>query len=42
MWNHYDTVYERTNNRVEGDNNKMKNFCGAANPRIDKAIRLLK
>ncbi len=29
------TSFERTNNRVEGDNNKMKQFCGAANPHID-------
>ena len=41
MWNHFDNVYERTNH-VEGDNNKMKLFCGAGNPRIDKAVRLLK
>jgi hypothetical protein len=26
MWNHWDNHDERTNNRVEGDNNKMKNF----------------
>ena len=30
MWNHYDNYDERTNNRVEGDNNKMKLFCDAA------------
>jgi hypothetical protein len=41
MWNHFDTQFERTNNKVEGDNNKMKLFCGAANPCIDKAIGLL-
>ncbi|CAF1097749.1 unnamed protein product [Brachionus calyciflorus] len=41
MWNHFDNNYERTNNRVEGDNNKMKLYCGAANPNIDKAVRLL-
>jgi hypothetical protein len=41
MWNHFDNKYERTNNRVEGDNNKMKVFCGASNPNIDKAVRLL-
>ena len=41
MWNHYDNPYERTQNRVEGDNNKMKLYCGAANPNIDKAVRLL-
>ena len=26
---------------VEGDNNRMKLFCCAANPNIDKAVRLL-
>jgi hypothetical protein len=41
MWNHFDNKYERTNNHVEGDNNKMKLFCGAANPNVDKAVRLL-
>ena len=41
MWNHFDNSYERTNNRVEGDNNKMKLFCGAVNPNIDEAVRLL-
>ena len=41
MWNHWDNHDERTNNRVEGDNNKMKNFCGAADPNIDKAAGLL-
>ena len=34
MWNHFDTEYDRTNNRVEGDNNKMKLYCVAANPKI--------
>jgi len=42
MWNHYDNHDERTNNRVEGDNNKMKHFCGAAHPKIDKCVALLK
>ncbi|CAF0977591.1 unnamed protein product, partial [Brachionus calyciflorus] len=41
MWNHFDNSYKRTNNRVEGDNNKMKRYCGGANPNIDKAVRLL-
>ena len=41
MWNHWDNHDERTNNRVEGDNNKMKNFCGATDPNIDKASGLL-
>ena len=43
MWNHYETAEsERTNNYVEGDNHKMKCFCGAANPNIDKAVNLLR
>ena len=41
MWNHFDNHEERTNNRVEGDNNKMKLFCGASGPKMDKAVRLL-
>jgi hypothetical protein len=41
MWNHFDNHHERTNNRVEGDNNRMKLFCGAAEPKIDKAVTLL-
>ena len=42
MWNHFDNYNERTNNRVEGDNNKMKLFCRAAQPDIGKAVRLLR
>jgi hypothetical protein len=41
MWNHFDSKHERTNNRVEEDNYKMKVFCGAADPNIDKAVGLL-
>ena len=41
MWNHWDNHGDRTNNRVEGDSNKMKFFCGAADPKIDKVIGLL-
>jgi len=41
MWNHYDNDDDRTNNRIEGDNARMKCFCGAANPNIDKAVGLL-
>ncbi len=41
MWNHFDNTFDRTHNRVECDNNKMKNFCGASNPNIDKAVQLL-
>ncbi len=42
LWNHFDTVGERTINRVEGDNNRMKKFCGSANPDIGKAVDLLR
>ena len=31
LWNHVDSD-ERTNNRVEGFNNKLKKYCGAAEP----------
>ena len=41
MWNHFDNEEERTQNRVEGDNNKMRLFCGAAKPNIGKAVKLL-
>ena len=30
------------NNRVEGDNTKMKSYCGAADPKIHKACHLLR
>jgi hypothetical protein len=42
MWNHFDNDDDRTNNDVEGDNNKMKLFCGAAQPHIDKAVKQLR
>jgi len=42
MWNHFDNDDDRTNNDVEGDNNKMKLFCGAAQPNISKAVKLLR
>jgi hypothetical protein len=42
MWNHFETIEVRTNNNVEGDNLKMKCYCGAANPNMDKAVKLLK
>lgn len=43
MWNHYETLEsERTNNFVESFNNAMKHYCGAANPNIYKAVKLLK
>ena len=42
MWNHYDNDDDdRTNNRIQGDNARMKCFCGAANTIIDKAVGLL-
>ena len=37
MWNHWDNHGERTNNRVEEYNTRMTNYCGAADPKIDKA-----
>ena len=42
MWNHFDNDDERTNNRVEGDNGKMRLYCGASDPNIDKASDLLR
>ena len=42
MWNHWDNNDERTNNRVEGDNLKMKQYCGAADPKIDNASKRLR
>ena len=30
-WNLFSTKYKRTNYLVDGDNNKMKQFCGTAN-----------
>ena len=42
MWNHFDNDDDRINNTVEGDNNKMRIFCGAAQPDISKAVRLLR
>ena len=41
MWIHLDNHEERSNNRVDGDNFKMKIF-GAADPQIDKAFGLLR
>ena len=41
MWNHFDNNHDRTDNRVEGDNNKMKSFCWATNLSINKAIAKL-
>ena len=42
IWNQFDNFGDRTNNRVEGDNAKMKLFCGAADPKINKACNLLR
>ena len=38
LWNHYETLlrFDKTNNGNEGNNNKMKLNCGAANPSIEK------
>ncbi len=40
--NHIENDEVRTNNNVEGDNLKTKFYCGAANPNMDKAVKLLK
>ncbi len=40
-WNHFSNFHERTNNRVEADNHTMKKYCGATNPNVVKAVRLL-
>ena len=40
-WNQFDNNHDRTNNRVESGNNKMKLHCGAAEPKFDKAVELL-
>jgi len=34
MWINFQTNYGRTNNPVEGQNNKMKLYCGAAHLEI--------
>lgn len=40
VWNHFATVGPRTNNSVEGYNNKLKKFIGAAQPNIYKLVML--
>ena len=30
LWNHYETTGPRTNNHVEGYNDRLKGYCGAA------------
>ena len=40
IWNHFENEFERTNTRLEGDNNAMKCACGAANPDINKVANL--
>ena len=42
MWNHWDNHDDRTNNRIEGYNTRMTNYCGASDPKIDKAVNLIK
>lgn len=43
MWNHFDTVgYPRTNNNLEGYNNKLSNHLAVAHPNIFKAITKFK
>lgn len=39
--NHSDNDEERTQNRVEGDNIKIRLFCGAAISNIVKVVKLL-
>jgi hypothetical protein len=38
VWSHGTTEGERTNNRVEGDNGRMKMFCKSAHPDINTAV----
>ena len=40
-WNQFENLGKLTNNDVEGDNGKMKCYCGAAKPCINKAVELL-
>ena len=40
MWNHFETVGNRTNNHLEGYNKKLKNFMGAKSPNIFKSVHL--
>ena len=42
FWNHFDTVGPRTNNNIEGYNNKLKLYVGAAKPNIYKILQILK
>ena len=42
LWNHFKTQYERTNNRAEGYNSKLKKFMSSAKPQISKAVAFLK
>ena len=40
--NHFYTIGPRTNNNIEGYNNKLKLFVGAANPNIYKILEIFK
>ncbi len=42
IWNHFNTKCKRTNNPVEGNNNKMKCFCDIKEPCMSKAADLLR
>jgi hypothetical protein len=42
FWNHFSTEDPRTNNNVEGYNNKLKCFVGAASPNIFKMVEIFK
>ena len=41
VWNHFETRGPRTNNHVEGYNNKLKKFIGSKSPNIYKMIESL-
>ena len=40
LWNHYNTVGPRTNNNLEGYNNKLKLHVSRAHPNIFKSIEI--
>ncbi len=40
MWCQFETVGNKTNNHLEGYNNKLKNFVGAKAINIFKAVKV--
>ena len=40
LQNHFGTIGNRTNNNVEGYNNRLKCFVGASSPNIFKAVEV--